>query len=90
MGMWHALGMLITSADLADLRRLEKGWVTAQPVDMAAWRCEFQAHLLNNAPALLAATEAINSIRAIAAEENDLGDFSRRVGVVLAELECGK
>ena len=39
---------------------------------------------------LLAAAEAIAKIKPIARDETDLGDFSRRVGVVLAELERGR
>jgi hypothetical protein len=81
--------MLITPGELVELRRRERNWTASGPAECSECRLIFERRLRAAAPALLSAAEAIGAIRAIAAEENDLGDFSRRVGVVLAELERG-
>ena len=86
MGMWHALGMLITSAHLDELRKLHTKASRGNPFDRAVASQDLSIAVREFTPALLDAAESLLAIRAIAAEENDLGDFSRRVGVVLAAL----
>ncbi|HJX53722.1 MAG TPA: hypothetical protein VJ801_13225 [Polyangia bacterium] len=79
--------MLITSADLAELRRLEREWVTATGGDHSACRLAFQSLLLAYAPDLLDAAEALLTIRSIARTESDLGDYAKRIDAVLAGPE---
>lgn len=50
---------MISAATIADLRRLERKWVTADDSNRAARRLEFEAHLRSHAHDLLAASEAV-------------------------------
>ena len=81
---------MLTIAEIDRLRALENEWLTAEIGMQGASREQFARELFRHAHELLAAAAALMQISAIARDETDLGDFSRRVGVVLAELERGR
>ena len=78
---------MLTLTDLTELRRLEHEWVAAEAHEMQPRRNAYEAELRRLTPCLLAAAEALLKIKAIDDEENDLGDFSKRVVAVLMELD---
>jgi hypothetical protein len=78
---------MLTLADLTELRKLKRGWVTADLCEMQPRRNAYESELRRLAACLLDAAEALLQIKDIKDEETDNDVFSLRVETVLDGLD---